>query len=185
MKPIEWIIQHKGGLRGAALILLLVAMVGPWSYSSDGAPPAEWCHEPNILLENERCVRLESGVEILTFLISTSLSLIVQLVTEVLTGRIREYFFMLLLDVILFLLVQPFFSTLLLSYGEDHPRRRMYNFTAWVLSVVIAGLMIAVSYRSSGLGLELWGVLLYFGVGAGMLVVELSLLVSIRRSSHD
>lgn len=182
---MEWIIQHKGGLRGAALILLLVAMVGPWFFSSDGTPPAEWCHKPNILLENGSCVSLVSGVEIYSFTISGSLSLIKQLVTVAITGRIREYFIMLLLDMIVFLLVQPFFSTLLLNYGEDHPRRRMYNFTAWVLSVVIAGLWIAVSYRSSGLGLELWGVLLYLGVGSGMLVVELSLLVSIRGSSQD
>jgi hypothetical protein len=185
MKPMEWIIQHKGGLRGAALILLLVAMVGPWFFSSDGTPPAEWCHKPNILLENGSCVSLVSGVEIYSFMISGSLSLIKQLVTVVITGRIREYIFMFLLDVLLLLLVQPIFSTLLLSYKEDRPRRRLYNRIAWVLAVVIAGLLIGVSYRFSGLGAELWGVWLYFGVGAGMLVVELSLLVSMRRSSQD
>jgi hypothetical protein len=154
------------------LILLLVAMIGPWFFDDDGTPPAEWCHKPNILLGNGSCVSLVSGVEIFTFMIGVSLSLIKPLVTEVITGRIREYFFMFLLDVFLLLLVQPIFSTLLLSYGEDHPRRRMYNRIAWVLAVVIAGLLIAVSYRFSGLGLELWGVWLYFGVGVGMLVVE-------------
>jgi hypothetical protein len=183
MMLMEWIIQHKGSLRRAALVLLLVAMVGPWFFSSDGTPPAEWCHKPNILLENGNCVNLVSGVEIYSFMISGSLSLIWQLVTEVITGRIREYIFMFLLDVFLLLLVQPIFSTLLLSYREDRPRRRRYNRIAWVLGVVIAGLLIGVSYRLSGLGVELWGVWLYFGVGAGMLVVELSLLVSKRRSS--
>ena len=182
---MEWIIQHKGSLRGAALILLLVAMAGPWFFNDDGMPPAEWCHEPNILLENGSCVSLVSGVEIYSFMIGGSLSLIKQLVTEVITGRIREYIFVFLLDVLLLLLVQPIFSTLLLSYGEDRPRRRMYNRIAWVLAVVSVGLLIGVSYRISGLGVELWGVWLYFVVGTGMLVMEVPLLVSMRRSSQD
>jgi hypothetical protein len=184
MKLMEWIIQHKGSLRGAALILLLVAMVGPWFFSSDGKPPAEWCHKPNILLGNGSCVSLVSGVEIYSFTISGSLSLIKQLVTVAITGRIREYIIMFLLDGLLLLLVQPIFSTLLLRYGEDRPRRRIYNRIAWVLAVVVAGILIGVSYRFSGLGVELWGVWLYFGVGAGMLVVEFLLLVSMRRSSQ-
>ena len=54
---MAWFHQSKNVVRGAVLILLLVAIVGPWAYSSDGAPPAEWCRDPNILLENERCVR--------------------------------------------------------------------------------------------------------------------------------
>ncbi len=181
---MEIINRHKGVLRGAMLILLLAAMVGPWFFSEDGVPPAEWCHEPNILLGNGRCASLVSGVEVLSFMIQGSLSLLEQLVTEVVTGRIREYITIFLLDVLLVLLVQPIFSTLLLSYGEDRPRRRVYNFIAWMLAVVIAGLWISVSYRSSGLGVELWGVWLYFGVAVGMLVMELLLLVSRRRTSQ-
>jgi len=167
------------------LILLLAAMVGPWFFSDDGVSPAEWCHEPNILLGNGSCVSLVSGVEIFSFMIGGSLSLLEQLVTEVITGRIREYIFMFLLDVLLLLLVQPIFSTLLLSYGEDRPRRQRYNRIAWVLAVVIAGLWIAASYRFSGLGVELWGVWLYLGVCVGMLAMEVSLLVSMRNSSQD
>ena len=179
---MEKINRHKGVLRGAMLILLLVAMAGPWFFDDDGTPPAEWCHEPNMLLGNGSCVSLVSGVEIFSAMIVVSFSLIKQLATEVLTGRIREYIILFVLDVLLLLLVQPIFSTLLLSYGEDRPRRRMYNRIAWALAVVIAGLLIAVSYRLSGLGVELWGVWLYFGVGVGMLVVELSTLLAKNRS---
>ena len=85
---------------------------------------------------------------------------------------------MFLFVVLVLLLVQPIFSTLLQNHGEYRPRRQMYNRIAWMLAVVIAGLWIAVSYRFTGLGVELWGVWLYFGVGVGMLVVELSTLVA-------
>jgi len=64
MKTISWINEHKNVGRAAVLVLLLVAMAGPWTYTADGAPPAEWRRAPNILLENGRCVRLMSAAPI-------------------------------------------------------------------------------------------------------------------------
>jgi hypothetical protein len=113
---MEMINRHKGVLRRAMLILLLVAMVDPWFFSDDGMPPAEWCHQPNILLGNGSCVSLVSGLEIFSFMIWVSRSLIEQLVTDVIIGRIREYIIVFILDGLLLLLVQPIFSTFLLSY---------------------------------------------------------------------
>jgi len=45
---MSWINEHKNVGRVAVLMLLLVAIMGPWTYSSDGVPPAEWCRAPNI-----------------------------------------------------------------------------------------------------------------------------------------
>jgi len=60
---LSWINEHKSVGRVAVLMLLLVAMMGPWTYTADGVPLAEWCRDPNILLENGRCVRLMSGAD--------------------------------------------------------------------------------------------------------------------------
>jgi len=60
-QTISWINEHKNVGRVAVLVLLLLATIGPWTYTADGAPPAEWCRAPNILLENDRCVRLMSA----------------------------------------------------------------------------------------------------------------------------
>ena len=76
-QTVSWINEHKNVGRVVVLILLLVAIMGPWTYSSDGAPPAEWCRAPNILLENGRCVRLVSGLEVLTVIVGAFLSMIV------------------------------------------------------------------------------------------------------------
>jgi len=172
---MAWLHQSKNVVRGAVLILLLVAIVGPWTYSSDGAPPAEWCRDPNILLENERCVRLVSGIEVLTFMTSGFLSMNVQLAkgTLVLADRAREFFGVFLFVVLLFLLVQPFFSTLLLIFGGDRPRRRMYHVATWGLAAVISALLLVASCWS-GLHTDLWGIWLYVGLAASALAVELS-----------
>ena len=37
---MSWISEHKNVGRVAVLMLLLVAIMGPWTYSPDGAPPA-------------------------------------------------------------------------------------------------------------------------------------------------
>ncbi len=56
--------------RAAMLMLLLVAVMGPWTYTSDGTLPAEWYRAFNILLGNQRCVSLVSGEEMLTSMVS-------------------------------------------------------------------------------------------------------------------
>ena len=181
MKLVAWINRRKNVVRVAVLILLLVAIVGPWTYTSDGMPPAEWCRDPNILLDNGRCVRLVSGAEVLTFMISAFLSLNVQLVrgTLILADRAREFLGVFLFMLLLFLLVQPFFSTLLLIFGGDRPPRRMYHVATWVLAAAISGLLLVASYWS-GLRTDLWGIWLYFALTASMLAVEVS---SIRPTS--
>ncbi len=183
---VAWINQRKNIVRVAVLVLLLVAIVGPWTYSSDGTPvvpwtyssdgtpPAEWCRDPNILLENGRCVRLVSGAEVLTLMTGAFLSLNVQLVkgTLVLADRGREFFRVFLFVVFLFLLVQPFFSTLLLIFGGDRPLRGMYHVATWGLAVVISGLLLVASFWS-GLSTDLWGIWLYVGLAASVLALEL------------
>jgi hypothetical protein len=171
--PMAWMNQRKDRVRVAVLVLLLVAIVGPWTYTSDGMPPAEWCRSPNILLGNGRCVRLMSGVEVLTFMSGAFLSLNVQLVkgTLVLAERAREFFGVYLFMVLLCLLVQPLISTLL-ALGRDRPLGGMYQMVTWALAFVLSGL-IWVASCFSGPGPKLWGLWLYFGLSVSVLAVEL------------
>ena len=160
--------------RVVVLIFLLVAIMGPWTYSSDGVPPAEWCRDPNILLENERCVRLVSGAEVLRWVLGWFLRASVELVTRPmgLAVRPREFLGLFLFVMLQFLLLQPFFSTLLLILGGYRRRRWVFHVTAWGLAAVCTGLLLVVS-RSSGLLSELWGIWLYFGLAAAALTLEL------------
>jgi len=173
-RMVSWINEHKNVGRGAVLILLLVAMIGPWTYTSDGVGPTAWCRDPNILLENGRCVKLVSGTRILTFMAGAFLSMSVGLVTgaTVLPDRAREFLGVFLFTVGIFLLVLPFFTTLLLIRGGDSWRRKVFHVMAWGLAAVLGLLLALLAGSESGLYSELWGVWLYTGLTASALILE-------------
>ena len=171
---MSWINEHKNVGRVAVLMLLLVAIMGPWTYSSDGVPPAEWCRAPLILLENDRCVRLVSGATVLTFMVGAFLSMSVGLVTgaTVLPDRAREFLGVFLFTVGIFLLILPFFTTLLLIWGRDSRRLRVFHLMAWGLAAVLGLLLALLAVSGSGLYSELWGIWLYTGLTVSELILE-------------
>jgi len=177
---MSWINEHKNVGRVAVLVLLLVAIMGLWTYSSDsvGVLPAEWCRDPLILLENDRCVRLVSGATVLTFMTGALFSMSVGLVTgaTVLPDRAREFIGVFLFVMLLFLLVLPFFSTLLLIPGGDRRHRRVFHVVAWGLAAD-SGLLLGV-LGFSRLHWALWGIWLYIGLAASALILEVLALVA-------
>ena len=177
-RMVSWINEHKNVGRGAVLMLLLVAMMGPWTYTSDGVGPTAWCRAPNILLENGRCVKLVSGARILTFMAGAFLSMSAGLVTgaTVLPDRAREFIGVFLFVMLLFLLVLPFFSTLLLIPGGDRRHRRVFHVVAWGLAAD-SGLLLGV-LGFSRLHWALWGIWLYIGLAASALILEVLALVT-------
>ena len=163
---MSWINEHKNVGRVAVLVLLLVAIMGPWTYSSDGVPPAAWCRDPNILLENGRCVGLVTGA-------------------TVLPDRAREFLGVFLFTVGIFLLVLPFFTTLLLIRGRDSRRLRVFHLMAWGLAVLsVLPLLIMLTSASMMPPGQLWGIWLYFGLAASALILEVLALVAGRRPSQ-
>ena len=181
---MAWIGEHKNVGRWAVLVLLLLAMIGPWAYSADGAPPAEWCHEPFILLENDRCVGLMSGATILTYVAVGFLGMCVGLVTggTVLAGRAREFLFILSL----LLLVLPFISTLLRILDRGRWRQRAFHAVAWGMACLstLQFVVFSLSHlRVATWRHQLWGLWLYIGLAAGALIVEVLALATWRSPS--
>lgn len=166
-----WFTQRQNIWRVAILSLLLVAILGPWAYSADGVPPAEWCRAPHILLENDRCVKLVSGASILIFTVRVFYSMGLALVSGLI--GIGEFFRYLLFALLLLLFLLPFFSTLLLLRDQDSRRRRLFYLITWVLALV-AGLLVAIT-SWSGQPMHLWGIWLYTATAAAALLLELLL----------
>ena len=152
-------------VRLVVLVLLVAAILGPWGYSADGVPPPEWCADPNFLLTPERCVRLLPGTEILSLLGSFIIALPAMLSSSEfsLAERGRELLFVLLM--ILFL---PFISTLILSLARTTRRLLAFDMAVWGLAAIPA-VMIAF-FTPEQRGLQLWGVWLYIGLAAAMLL---------------
>ena len=185
---MSWINEHKNVGRVAVLMLLLVAMMGPWTYTADGVGPVEWCRDPHILLENGRCVRPVSGATVFTFMAGAFLSMSVGLVTgaTVFADRAREFLGVSLFMTLLFLLVLPFFTTLLLVWGRDSRRLRVFHLMAWELAAVLSLLLLLlllVSESGPCLG-RFWGIWLYSGSAASTLILEVLALAAGRRPSQ-
>jgi hypothetical protein len=181
---MSWINEHKNVGRVAVLMLLLVAIMGPWGYTSDGVPPPEWCHDPFILLEDGRCVGLVSAATGLTLVADVFLSMSVGLVTgaTVLPDRAREFLGVSLAMMLLFLPMLPFFTTLLLIRGGDSWCLRVFHMMAWGLAAVLS-LLQAVS-ESVLCSARFWGIWLYIGLAASALILEELTLVAGRRLSQ-
>jgi len=160
------------------LVLLLAAIMGPWYYTLDGVPPPEWCHAPLFLLGNGRCAGLVSGATFIFFMTAVSLSINVGLVTgaTTLTDRTREFIGIYLFMMLLFLLILPFFTTLLLTWRRDSKRLQIFHLTLWGLAAVLSWLLVASEpVLRSG---RFWGIWLYIVVAVSALTLEVFALVS-------
>jgi hypothetical protein len=161
--------RHENGARTTVLLLLVVALLGPFTYTSDGVPPPEWCDAPYLLLKDGRCVETLSAAELLALATGFLLTMSAGVVTGAVQLGDWVQGTLFLLSPGLFML--PVLSTLLLLYWQGAPQRlRTFHTMTWGLSVLL-GLLLAKT--STGLGAQLWGVWLYIGLAIAALVLEI------------
>jgi hypothetical protein len=180
-----WINEHKKVWRVAVLVLLLVAIMGPWAFDRIHVPSKYSCSSPHVRLEGDFCgIRLR-GITVFYFMASAFINISVELVTgaTVLTDRAREFLF----SVFLPLFVLPFVSTFLLILRGDRRRRQVFSIVTWGLAAgmgLLAGVLIGLPY-----GLKyfrfLWGIWLYIGLAPIALVLEVLTLAAGRRPSQE
>jgi hypothetical protein len=165
---MSWMNEHKRVWRVAVLVLLLVAIMGPWAFDRIYVPGEFPCSAPFIRLEGDFCGVPLSGIWILSATTGGLVNIVVGLVTgaTVITDRVREFSFSLLV----LLLVLPFFSTLLLILRGDRRRQLVFHLAAWSL-VVGFGLWLGMSSYPKLFGV-VWGIWLYIGLAASALILE-------------
>lgn len=153
--------------RLALLGLMLLAVLGPWMYSEDGAPPPEWCRDPNVLLANGRCVRLAPGTELLSFLGSLLLAFPTALASgvRVLPSRAEEV--AVLLGLILVWL--PLLTTALLLWRQGR-RLRMIHLAGCGLAALV-GLWLTRVASDPALFWP-WGLWLYIAAALAAVALE-------------
>ena len=163
-------LKHAG--RVAALVLLLVAVAGPWAYTGDGVPPPEYCHEPNFLLASGYCAGPTSAIEIMFFLIPAFFYMFVGLFTGevVLPERAREFFGVFLLILLLLLLILPILTTLFRLAGRNSRPWHRFQLAAWGVAGFLSLLppIFDAELRSG----RFWGIYLYFGLALGVVIIE-------------
>ena len=138
--------------RVTALVLLLVAMVGPWTF--DSHPDAEEsCSAPLVWLGGGRCACLVSFMKAF----------------EV-TMKWGNHGLLWLL----FLPLLPFLSALLLLFGRERPWKRVFHLLAWGLAAALSiSFLVLLWYEYRALSLRLWGIWLNAAVAAALLAGEI------------
>jgi hypothetical protein len=132
--------------RVTALVLLLVAIMGPWFYDTHPSTQ-ESCSAPLVWLGNGHCACL--------------VSLVVVFGESFRPGQ-----------VLCLLLALPFLSTLLLLIGKQRWTLWVFHLTAWGLAAAFTLFLFVGSWYSNN-ALRLWGAGLCGVVAAAMLVGEI------------
>ena len=172
-----WINEHKHVWRVSILVLLLVSIIGPWTFDLIWVPSEYVCSAPNIRLDGDYCGIPLSGVWLFRMMVNAFIYASAGLVTGtmVFIEWIREALYSLLV----FLLVLPFFSTLLLILRGDRRRLQVFNVAVWGLAAGTGLLIGMISYPK--LFWALWGIWLYIGLTASALILEVLTLAAGRK----
>ena len=54
-QTVSWINEHKNGWRVALLVVVLVAIMGPWTFDPINVPSEYPCQAPYIRLDDDFC----------------------------------------------------------------------------------------------------------------------------------
>jgi hypothetical protein len=182
---MSWINRHKRIWRAAILLLLLVALMGPWVFEQINVPAQYPCSPPFIRLEGDFCGIPLSGMRIFFGMVGGFISIVVGFVSgaTILAGRAGEFLGMFLYLMLLFLLFLPFISTLRLMRGGDLRRSQVYHVAVWGLAAVSSSLFLDLS-GVSRLHWAPWGLWFYVGLAVSALILELLVLMVGRRASQ-
>ena len=174
---MSWIAAHKKEWRVAALMLLPVAIIGPWWFDRIVVPAEYTCSPPNYRLEGDFCGMPVTGLWFflagIPAFIRTSWKLAVGEMT------LLDWFRGLFFGLFSLLLALPFVSTLLLVLRGYRRRRQVFSVVAWVLAAGI-GLLVGLSSYPRFFYL-LWGVWLYIVLAVSASTLEVLTMVAGRR----
>ena len=183
-QTISWINEHKNVGRVAVLVVALVAIMGPWTFTDLLHVPSEYsCSVPFIRFDDDFCGTPLPGIGILLGLVTQFIYASAGLVTGAM--GLVEWAGWALFSLFPFLLVLPFFSTLLLILRGDRRGRQVFNVAAWGLAAGtgLTGKLIGFFRYTKPLWLS-WGIWLYIGLAASALILEVLTLAAGRRPNR-
>lgn len=158
--------------RVAALVVLLVAIMGPWMFDRLSVPGQYACSDPNVRLDDDFC---GSPVSLISWLGAAFGPR--GMVVELLSGSGGEYeprdiVGSCLFVCFLLLPALPFLSTLPLLLRGERRGLWVFHLTAWGLAAAISVFWLAADWHGA-VSLRLWGAWLCAGVAVAMLAAEI------------
>jgi hypothetical protein len=175
----SWMNEHKRVWRVAVLVLLLVAIAGPWAFDLILVPSEYSCSAPAYRLEGDYCGIPMSGIWILLALVGPLPSLVAALFTGTTAALDRASWFVLLG----LLPLLPLITTPIMVLRGGRRYLLVYHVGALCLGVGW-GLFVGMSGQAR-LSWVLWGVWLYVGSAAAALILEGTMLIGNRRPGQE
>lgn len=166
------LIENKRTWRIAALILLVIAMLGPWAYDLINVPGLYSCDGPYVRLEGDFCGLPISLLMALGALFGSLLGI---LSGDIAIGQVTH-----MLPLMLLVFIMPTVTNLYLLRHNEQARWQAFNVTACGLAAIAASIYLGLS--SLRPHAPPWGVLLYVAVALGVLALELLSLILSRRA---
>jgi hypothetical protein len=169
-----WIKERKRIWRTAVLLLLLIALTGPWFFDRIWVPAEYICSAPNIRLDDAFCGKPQSLMSFSSFMVGDFQNMAANLFAGE-TDPMSLIFISFLL-----LLALPLLSTSILILRGD--QQRWHRFQMIVLGLAAGiGLFLGLADFSQSYS-ALWGVWLYIALVVGMLIWERLTFVAGRKS---
>ena len=166
---MAWLNGHMKAWRGMELVLLVVAIIGPWWFDRIVVPSQYPCSAPFVRLDGDFCGIPMPGTWFLWMGILGPFNVVAELVTgtAALADRIGEF------RLGMFLLpALPLISGLPMILGRYRRRRQVFHII--VLGLAAGFVLFANSPNFASYGFwALWGLWLYLVIAIGTLMLEL------------
>lgn len=156
--------QNISIIRVVVLLLLILALLGPWAFDQINVP-AEYDCSPFIRLNGDFCGMPMSGIRFFQLWVGGFFYMLFELISGKFMGQGQEF-----LLVLAILPLLPFFTTLLLLWKKDARQLRTAHLIAWTLALILTSLFFIAQINDSVAGL--WGVWFYILLAVGAIVIE-------------
>ncbi|HRQ36628.1 MAG TPA: hypothetical protein PLD25_01795 [Chloroflexota bacterium] len=161
--------EYKAGWRIIFLVLLLVALSGPW-YFDRVSVPGQYACSSGIRLDENFCGLPGSGLAIVPFAFGGLFNTARELLAA--PTEFATWSRMLLFSLLLWLILLPFLSTLFVMWRPENRRGQMIHMIMLGVAAISAGVFLSLPYFSR-LHWALWGPWFYICLALSMLLFEL------------
>ena len=169
---MTFIVENKALFRKLVIAMFVMSMLGPWAFDLLNVPAQFPCSYPNVRLNGDFCGAPFSGFRGFTWAIRDLFFILGDLIKWGIVVRIPE----LIALVSMWIMVLPFFSTLLLLWNTNSRRLQILNLIAWGMACFPASrFFVLQTSRDQFVHLSylLWGVWLYILVAIAAIILEI------------
>jgi hypothetical protein len=181
---MSFIAENKVLWRKLVLALLIISMLGPWTFDLLNVPAQYPCGKPSVRLYGDFCGYPMSGFGALIWAAGGFFYILDELIKGNIAARIPE----LIIPIYTWIIILPFFSILLLIWNKNSRRLQTINLVAWGLACLLTLTMFILQTNRDQFVhffYLLWGIWLYILVAIGTIIFEILVLRSNTKPNRD